>query len=424
MRVGDRHHRVKVEFSLDGETLEGEEGEPIAAALVAAGKLALARSPKFHRPRGPSCFRGGCDGCLMRVDGEPNVMTCLRPLERGAVVSSQNTLGSRRFDLLRVTDWFFPQGLNHHELFAGIPGAAELMPKFARRVAGLGKLPDRPLAPREAARRQVDALVVGAGPAGVAAALALVERGRDVFVVDEGLEPGGGALALDAPARAPFASALEAFASAARDGRLRFSRRAAALAVFGGEVLVVGDDETSLLRARTTVLAVGAHDGVVPFEGNDLPGVMSPRAAGWLLARGVLPGERIVVISEREASLHARSYARAASDAGASVRVLERTKIARATGGARVKAVVVEGPSGGAEEPADTLLVDAPRSPAYELLEQAGARLEHAPFGFVPAHAGDREISPGFFALGECAGEPMDAAAYQVTARDLAALAG
>jgi len=424
MRVGDRHQRVKVEFSLDGETVQGEEGEPIAAALVAAGKLALARSPKFHRPRGPSCFRGGCDGCLMRVDGEPNVMTCLRPLEAGTVVSSQNTLGSRRFDLLRVTDWFFPQGLNHHELFAGIPGAAELMPKFARRVAGLGKLPDRPVAPREASRREIDALVVGAGPAGVAAALALVARGRDVTVVDESLEPGGGALALDASARAPFAHALDGFAAAVRDGRLRFWRRAAALAVFGGEVLVVGDEETALLRPRTTVLAVGAHDGVLPFEGNDLPGVMSPRAAGWLLARGVVPGERILVVAEGAASLQARSYARAASAAGVGVRLLEGTTITRASGGARVKAVVVEGPSGAAEEPADTLLVDATRSPAYELLEQAGARLEHGAGGFVPAHAGDRAIAPGFFAIGECAGEPMDAAAYAAAASDVAARAG
>ena len=53
-----------VHFELDGETIEAERGEPVAFALLAADKLALSRSPKLHRPHGPSCLRGGCDGCL------------------------------------------------------------------------------------------------------------------------------------------------------------------------------------------------------------------------------------------------------------------------------------------------------------------------------------------------------------------------
>ena len=66
-----------VTVTLDGEPLEPPEGEPLVCALTAAGKLALARSPKFHRPRGPSCLRAACDGCLARVDDAPNVMTCM-----------------------------------------------------------------------------------------------------------------------------------------------------------------------------------------------------------------------------------------------------------------------------------------------------------------------------------------------------------
>src|SRR5437870_919184 len=87
------HARVTLTF--DGERITAEEGEPIASALVRAGKLQIARSPKFHRPRGPACFRGACDGCLARVDGEPNVMTCLEPARDGQTIESQNTLGAR-----------------------------------------------------------------------------------------------------------------------------------------------------------------------------------------------------------------------------------------------------------------------------------------------------------------------------------------
>src|SRR5271155_38879 len=102
-------------------------GEPLAAALLAADKTILARSPKLHRPRGPSCFRGGCDGCLARVDGVPHVMTCLFPPSGGERIDSQNVVGSRKADLLRVTDWFFAKGLDHHHLMAGVPGLSDVM---------------------------------------------------------------------------------------------------------------------------------------------------------------------------------------------------------------------------------------------------------------------------------------------------------
>ena len=86
---------TRVMLTFDGERIPAEEGEPIATALVRAGRLTVARSPKFHRPRGPTCFRGACDGCLARVDGQPNVMTCLEPVHDGCVIESQNTLGAR-----------------------------------------------------------------------------------------------------------------------------------------------------------------------------------------------------------------------------------------------------------------------------------------------------------------------------------------
>ena len=56
------------------------------------------------------------------VDGEPNVMTCLRRARGGERIETQNVVGSRKADLLRVTDWFFPNGLDHHHFMAGVPG--------------------------------------------------------------------------------------------------------------------------------------------------------------------------------------------------------------------------------------------------------------------------------------------------------------
>src|ERR1051325_10226045 len=134
--------RHPVELDFDREPTVAEEGEPIAFALIASGKVALSRSPKLHRPHGPYCLRGGCDGCILRVNGEPNVMTCLVPCRGGERVETQNVLGSRKMDLMQATDWFFPRGIDHHHFLAGVPAASYVVQKIARHVAGLGRLPD------------------------------------------------------------------------------------------------------------------------------------------------------------------------------------------------------------------------------------------------------------------------------------------
>ena len=92
---GAARRRDPVTIYLDGAAIPAERGEPLAAALLAADKTILARSPKLHRPRGPSCFRGGCDGCLARVDGVPNVMTCLVARRAAASASRRRTWSAR-----------------------------------------------------------------------------------------------------------------------------------------------------------------------------------------------------------------------------------------------------------------------------------------------------------------------------------------
>ncbi|HNW33809.1 MAG TPA: (2Fe-2S)-binding protein [Candidatus Ozemobacteraceae bacterium] len=83
----------KVSFLFEGEKMEGFEGEPIAAALHAAGVRLLRHSPHKHRPRGFFCAIGRCSSCMMEVDGEVNVMTCITPLKEGMVVNRQEGHG-------------------------------------------------------------------------------------------------------------------------------------------------------------------------------------------------------------------------------------------------------------------------------------------------------------------------------------------
>lgn len=385
-----RSLRNPVRVRFDGEDLAAEAGEPVCAALLAHDHFALARSPKFHRPRGPSCLRAACDGCLARVDGVPNVMTCMVPAREGMTIEAQNTLGSRETDLLRATDWFFPQGMNHHELFAGIPGVQQVMQALARRVAGLGKLPAREGQPRTAQRREVDALVVGAGPSGILAALALDKRGRQVELLEDGLEVGGSATAT-------FDARFdEVVASLGAGHGVRVRVQTTAAGIYGDEVLVVSPEGAEVLRARTLVLATGAHDGVLPFEGNDVPGVMSARAGAWLLRRGVDLGGKVVVAVVDGGGPFGKAYARAAEN----VTVVEAAPTA-VHGSTRVKRVAF----GKRELVATALLVDAPRAPAYELAEQAGAQLTHEAAGYRVANP---KISDPIVAVGEVSGCALD----------------
>ena len=79
----------KVSFWFEDRELEGYEGEPIAAALHAAGVRVLSESPVRHRPRGFFCAIGNCSSCLMTVDGRPNVRVCVEALHEGMRVERQ-----------------------------------------------------------------------------------------------------------------------------------------------------------------------------------------------------------------------------------------------------------------------------------------------------------------------------------------------
>lgn len=94
MRIGEHPiltfpPRRKVTFYFEGRLLEGYEGEPIAAALHAAGIRVLRESPVLGRPRGFFCAVGNCSSCLMVVDGEPNVRVCVEKLREGMRVERQ-----------------------------------------------------------------------------------------------------------------------------------------------------------------------------------------------------------------------------------------------------------------------------------------------------------------------------------------------
>lgn len=383
-------------FSIDGREIEAERGEPLAVALLAAGEGTLARSPKLHRPRGPACLRGDCDGCLARVDGVPNVMTCLRDARGGEVIEAQNVLGSRKIDLLRVTDWFFPKGIDHHHLMAGIPGAQGLMQTFARQMAGIGRLPDRSAAPLPATLEACDVLVVGAGLAGLACAATLIRGGARVVLVDDGAAPGGSALAAGPGARAEVTRLVDAAGEALRS-------RTSCAGFYARDALLAGAGSAAVVTPRVAVVAAGAHDGLAVVPGNDLPGVMGSRAVAALAARGIVPCDGAVIVGDGP-------WADAAVAAlGDKVRRrIDEAALQSIRGRTHVEGVVL---GGGEEVECSVVAVATPLAPSFELAAQRGAKVRRIDSGYAVVAREDGRAADGLYAVGECTGAAFDAAA-------------
>ena len=393
----------EVTILVDGKPVVARRGEPVAVALVRSGRLVFGRSVKYHRPRGPLCFEGDCDGCLMRVDGIPNVMTCRAPVAEGMKVETQNVLGTAKIDLLAATDWFFPEGLDHHHMFTRFAPVNKLMQKVARRIAGVGKLPSRVVEPIVPTVTDVDVLVIGGGAHGIQAANAAAKEGATVMLA-EALQLGGRAAligdevrALGPPVRVHEGAVVAIFdekpVGFVQGPESDETRRWALL-----------EDGEGLLRLqpRAVILATGRIESVVPVPANDRPGVLTPRGVLRLLAHDAIRDWRVVALGEGELLDHALDALR---EAGCEVVGPFSPDHAELEGRPRVKRVKI----GETTHECDAVVVSGPTSAAYPLARQAGAELGFDGQGFVVrADPEGRTTAQGVFAVGSCASCEVD----------------
>jgi predicted molibdopterin-dependent oxidoreductase YjgC len=91
--LGPLESESTVTISVDGRQLIAQAGEPIAATLLAHGIRSFRMMPDSGSRRGYFCGVGRCTDCLMVVDGELNVLTCVTPVREGMIVETQNGLG-------------------------------------------------------------------------------------------------------------------------------------------------------------------------------------------------------------------------------------------------------------------------------------------------------------------------------------------
>jgi sarcosine oxidase, subunit alpha len=386
LATGGRIDRsTDLHFTFDGVDHIGHPGDTLASALLANGVHRVAGSIKFGRPRGIMAAGVEDANALVQVDApfpEPMVLATTLELYDGLVAH-------------------------------GLPGQ--------------GRLADDPDPARyDAMHAHCDLLVVGAGPAGLVAALTAARAGARVVLVDDQPEPGGSLLGTANPHDAWVASVVAELTSLPE---VRVLQRTSAFGYYDdGFVLALEkriEMSTTLarqriwrIRAQRVVLTTGAHERPIVFADNDRPGIMLAGAAGTYVYRyGVLPGRSVVVFTTNDS---AYGVAADLAEAGAQVTLVDArdgSVVTGSTGVDHVTGAEITDTAGNAEVvDCDLLLVSGGWNPTVHLYSQARGKLRYDEMlgAFLP------DVDPpavrvagsaaGTFGLGACLAEGATAA--------------
>jgi sarcosine oxidase subunit alpha len=467
LESGGRIDRSKpIDFSFNGKTYRGYQGDTLASALLGQGVHFVARSWKYHRPRG--ILTAGVEEPNALVQLEKGASTVPNPrateielysdLTASSVNASPSVEGDRMAFLQRISR-FIPAGF-YYKTFMW---PRKYWPKYEERIreaAGLGVAPSQLDPGRyEKSFAHCDVLVVGAGPSGLAAAYAAAKAGARVMLVDNRPEPGGSLLA--APTQIAGVEGMQWVQDIVAELRahpdVRILTRATAFGYHHHNFVTVCHRLTDHLPVRdrngvrervikvrpgAVVLATGAHERPMIFGNNDLPGIMLASAVSTYINQyGVLPGRNAVVFANNDEAyrtaldLHRHGAKVVVVDPrpqsggtvpaqvkSAGIAVMNESVVIEASGKQHVRGVRIvpyqNGKPGRAvtEYRCDLLAMSGGFNPAVHLFAQSGgkARWDDARACFVP----DRAVQPTFsagaangdFALASALSGGLDAA--------------
>jgi heterotetrameric sarcosine oxidase alpha subunit len=437
-----------IAFAFDCKTFSGHPGDTLASALVANGVKLVGRSFKYHRPRGLLAAGPEEPNALVELRSgarrEPNAKATTVELFDGLEARSQNRWPSLAVDLMavnRLAAPVFAAGFYYKTFMWPAAFWERLYEPLIRRAAGLGRAaeaadPDQ----YEKTTAHCDVLVIGSGPAGLAAALAAGRTGARVILAEEDFVLGGRLLSERTTVGGEPAAAWAAHAEAELESlpEVTILRRTAVFGVYDGGVYGAIEKVSDHLAvpaphqprqrywrivARRAVLGAGAIERPIVFGNNDRPGVMLAGAVRTYLNRfAASPGKRAVVYANNDdaartvrdlaaagceiaAVIDARGEASglhaAAKETGATL--VFGGSILRAEGGREVKNCEVATASGATfDVPCDLIAVSGGWNPSVQLTSHQGARprWDERLAAFLPG-----ETPPGMIVAGAAAGK-------------------
>ncbi|MGY2487953.1 sarcosine oxidase subunit alpha family protein [Cupriavidus sp. CP313] len=446
--TGGRINRaVPLTFTFNGRTYQGFQGDTLASALLANGVRFVARSFKYHRPRGIVTADVAEPNAVVQLERGaytvPNARATEVELYHGLVATSVNAEPDLERDRMAVNQKFarfMPAGF-YYKTFMW---PRKMWPKYEEKIrhaAGLGKAPDMRDADRyDKCYAHCDVLVVGGGPTGLAAAHAAAVSGARVILVDDQCELGGSLLSGRTEINGkPALQWVEQIAAELRKlPDVTILSRSTAFGYQDHNLVTVTQRLTDHLpaakrqgtrellwkvRAGRVILATGAHERPLVFGNNDLPGVMIASAVSTYIHRyGVLPGRDAVVFTNNDRGYQAALDLKACGakvtvvDARASTNgalpaaakrqgltVLNGAVVTAASGKWHVTSIDVAAYADGktgrklSTIPCDLVAMSGGFSPVLHLFAQSGgkARWNDEKVCFVPGKSMQAEVSVG-----------------------------
>ncbi len=397
---GSVDHKSPLTFQFDGKVYSGFKGDTVASALLASGEKLFGRSFKLHRPRGIWGMGNEEPNIFLDVthNGKttPNLRATLVPLENDLSLKSSNSWPKAQKDWLATLDLlrkFIPSGF-YYKTFI-YPNWLFWEP-LIRRLAGIGHLdPENyPTSLPVKITYHCPLLIVGGGPAGLAAAEAAADDGIPLWLIDDGDELGG---SLHWRGNSPFEMPWQDWTAKVKAKVLSAGGRILSNTVVWGvfdhqhyaawENRPEGPDRLWRIQAEKVILATGAIERPLWFVNNDLPGIISAEAAYHYLERfGVVVGKNIAIATGNNASyilaqklietgckvtiIDARKDTQEQLPDG--VRLLLNEQVIKAHGSKHLEAITTTNN----KFDVDALLVSGGFTPSVHLWMQAGGKLQ------------------------------------------------
>ncbi len=428
-----------ITFTFDGKTLSGFAGDTLASALLANGKTLLGRSFKYHRPRGliaagleepNALFTTGTDGRT-----EPNTTATATELVSGITAKSQNAWPSLAFDVMAVNQFLSPifsAGFYYKTFMGPLKKSWMMYEPIIRKAAGLGvAVPDVDTARYEHRYTFCDVLVIGSGPAGLAAAVTAARSNLRVTLAEQDFELGGSLLSSGNEVLEQWRKTQIAELETHKEARVL--KRTTAQGIYDGNLVVLNcipqNHPAKMIleqcRAKTIIIATGAIERPLVFENNDRPGVMLASAVCTYLNRhSVAPKKRAVIVTNND-SAYTTAFELAEADVAVTVAeqratlsgdllakaaqlgiaIFPSSGIANVIGEKQIRAVRLSGRHAATIE-CDVLAMSGGWSPVLHLTSHGGIKPKYdekiaafVPGGFAPSHYGAGGVNGTFGVL-------------------------